>query len=356
MCADVNLMTELERISAIEAHSETRPLPKHDVLAVLGYIKAKIPHNPLDKLLLVERQKDTTHHVRALDTWISSQSYVSKYDTLKREGEDKLKKIWEELKAEERDFESLARTANPNTLQNDMEITVEEASNGSGQGVFQLERERLFMGALLTAPQPAVSSTPAVRKKSMTAIAADTAPSSPFVLNDLSLPFYLSELARRLASLLEHSFHSVTNQAHVRQATRITTWQPPDRQEDDSMTALGLARDPTKITSRIIQDQKAAGKNDSVHWIACESPPGVLHNGSSSACKSFFVESRTISDLSITVWLISVDGDNRVRAMAFSLTLESQARFEILDIEFFDDVEVAILLKLPSEGSRSKSL
>ena len=38
--------------------------------------------------------------------------------------------------------------------------------------------------------------------------------------------------------------------------------------------------------------------------------------------------------------------------MAFSLTLQNQTSFEILDIEFFDEVEVALLLKLPIEGSR----
>lgn len=46
-----------------------------------------------------------------------------------------------------------------------------------------------------------------------------------------------------------------------------------------------------------------------------------------------------------------MDADGGIEAAAFALSLSDQTAFDILDIEFLDDSEVMLLLRLPEEGS-----
>lgn len=49
-----------------------------------------------------------------------------------------------------------------------------------------------------------------------------------------------------------------------------------------------------------------------------------------------------------------MDDDDAHHGEAFRLVIDSGEAFEILDIEFFDDVEVALLIRIPTPGSRSE--
>ena len=280
-------MTELERISAIEAHSDNRPLPKHDVLAVMTYIKCKLQSNPLDLLVLVEKEKDMARYVPALDAWLAAQLHALDHDNLKKEGEEKLKDVLERLRRQENDNDA-------STVGREEDMQVEGAEVNLGpleirgvHGGFHLDFERLYTVPLLLMPQSADSTTTmqAPRRKSVTAATADISQHLHIVPVDLPVPFYLSELANRLASLLDHSFTSISQQAEITDVVPVIAWQPQERQEDDSMTALGLARDPTKITSRVVKYRDKAGEDVFQHWIACETPSDVLQEGSPSACE-----------------------------------------------------------------------
>jgi hypothetical protein len=49
-----------------------------------------------------------------------------------------------------------------------------------------------------------------------------------------------------------------------------------------------------------------------------------------------------------------VDDDDQVRATAFALVQDDRTPLEILDVDFFDDIEVALLIRVPqSQGHRT---
>ena len=279
------LKYELERIAGLEANSDSRPAPKHDVLAVMTYIKTKLPQNPIDPLVKVEWAKDTGRYLPAMEAWLAAQTRAGEPSHVKEEGEEGLADLLAALSAD-RGQDSLQRDAMAGSDADSAGVN----SVGGAAGMrkpLQMEQERLFVDAPASLPPAPPSSASAnTRRKSAAASAVDPALLAPVIATELPIPFYLSSLSQRLAGLCERSFRSVGESAAIKDVRPVVAWRPEEREEDDSLAALGLARDPTKITSRVVCAPVSEGGTS--HWIACETPSGVLADepDSPEACKS----------------------------------------------------------------------
>lgn len=279
------LKYELERIAGLEANSDSRPAPKHDVLAVMTYIKTKLPQNPIDPLVKVEWAKDTGRYVPAMEAWLAAQTRAGKTSHVKEEGEQGLADLLAALSADEGQeaFDrgsGAAQAADP--------VGIHPIGGEAGfRKPFQMEQERLFTDApALLPPAPPSSASANTRRKSASASAIDPALLAPVIATELPIPYYLSTLSQRLAAMCERSFRSVGESAIIKDVRPVVAWRPEEREEDDSLAALGLARDPTKITSRVVG--APVPDDGTSHWIACETPPGVLAEepDSPEACES----------------------------------------------------------------------
>lgn len=146
------------------------------------------------------------------------------------------------------------------------------------------------------------------------------------------MSFLLQDLARRLRNLFDNSFATIAKSTEIIDVTPIITWQPLGVEEDDALAVLGLARDPTKISTRTI---RADDDSDASVYIACESPPNSLPDYP--------------LDFSI-FWLFRISGRSTC-GRAFALHSEVDGSpCDILDIDFFDDKEVALLLRHAPAG------
>lgn len=271
--------TDLERIAAIEATSETRPSPKHDVLGVMTYIRQKLPSNPLDDVLRVEQEKTTVHCGPILESWIKSQRMATSRIGLedeKRHLPDIVQTIVKEYQELGLDCEGLHGLAQGTSQAN---------GHGDLDDGFMPEEERLF----LNPPPMAVKPQPIQQARRKSTIPADFKQSSPILPTDLPIAFLLAELSRRLCSLFDRSFATITSSAQIDHVQHIMTWQPPDIEEDDALAVLGLARDPTKITTRLVRGD--TNDAEPVSYIACETPQGCLPGvvTEEPACKSHHV-------------------------------------------------------------------
>lgn len=301
-------ITELERLSAIEAQASARPSPKHDVLAVMTYLKTKLLSDPLDAFLKVEEEKDVLSdekgYVGLLERWLVKMVDVNELGYLRKEGEEKLPIVLEKLK----------KMLDENVTEgDDPDMHVEGSGNTSDKTgdiaePFQLDCEKMYTDPLALLPPAPVQSVPLTatpsttsRRKSAITPATPAPPAATFSnanINPTTLPqpAYLQILSSKLSKTLHYSFSRLTSpstasedRARIVKAKNVILWQPPAIQEDDSMTTLGLARDPTKISSRLIRDGDDGNEEDGTSqlWIACETSPGVLSSETQEgACKS----------------------------------------------------------------------
>lgn len=291
-------VVELERIAAIEAHAENRPTPKHDVVAVMTYIKTRLFASPLTPLILVEKEADTARYAQPIQAWLRMQVQASEPEYIKKERKLALRRMVAKLEKENPEF----RYERPDLASVLQELETAEALNDEqncediedsidDETGFVHRRYRLFTEPIAIQPEPTSQTTTAsgsstsTRRKSVRASLPP--PADPVVPTELSIAVYLSDLTSRLTRIFEHSFQTVTKNAVLCDAMRVTTWSPPDREEDDAMTALGLARDPTKITTRIVhQDIEDGEIKVAFQWMACETPPGsLLEDASDPTCE-----------------------------------------------------------------------
>jgi len=355
----------------------------------MTYLKTKLLTDPLDAFVKVEEEKDVLSaekgYMEALERWLGKMVEVNEREYLKKEGEEKLPVVLEKLKTMLRQQEQ----------GEEPDMQIEE--NGDRRRArrshlavpFQLDCEKMYTDPLaLLAPRPPapvqslpLTATPSTVNRRKSTIAPSTPappPSLPKTTinpTTLPLPAYLQILSSKLSKTLHYSFSRITsspssssssssNTPKIVKAKNIILWQPPDRQEDDSMTALGLARDPTKISSRLIRhtgnDAAVEQEGTSQLWIACETSPGVLSSDTQEgACKLPNIPFQNPGHCAkkamfIAVWLTMVDDDDQVRATAFALVQDDGTPLEILDVDFFDDVEVALLIRVPqSQGHRA---
>lgn len=304
-CPDRRFLLELERISAIEAQSDSRPVPKHDVLAVMTYIKTSLyPGNPLTNMVKVETQRDSSRYMPMLDDWLARMRTVEKGERVRSRGQNTLDALLRELDNEDKHLFSEGADFDQQHVSSD--AMEHDETDGPSQSMenndaFELETDKLFRD-----PPPYVPpqiSTPITTRRRSSIKPAGLEEHLPRV-TELPLPFYVNELTRRLKDCLDASFRLVGERAEIIAAQNIINWQPPDRQEDDSMTLLGLARDPTKISSRLVrthveeEEDNGNGSEATHHWIACETPPGVLQTdaeSNSSACEWFKQAHQTVA-------------------------------------------------------------
>ena len=91
------------------------------------------------------------------------------------------------------------------------------------------------------------------------------------------------------------------------------------------------------------------------HWIACETPTGILgDNEEQAACRLLGHACRPRMLTLGKVWIICIDHDGTAYGSPFALQHENQNSlddFKILDVEFFDDTEVALLLRFTGKGN-----
>lgn len=266
--------SELERISNLEANAETRSAPKHDVVAVTGYIKDRLTYTKFSKLVTVEIEAATTRYDEELSGWIDWFLTSSSIEVLSREGSQALPHLMRMMRKEYglSDHSAEETDQTPDDMENNA-----RPSDSVVDEIPQLSMDRL----LLDPPTVFGSTrhTPNTRRKS----GSLETHQEPIVVTDLPIPYYLQQLAKRFAAVSEHSFSTITQQAVLRDATHVVTWQPPDREEDDSMSALGLARDPTKITSRVMRSDSSP---NFTRWVVCETTADILGDDDQQpACK-----------------------------------------------------------------------
>lgn len=253
--------SDLERISAIEASAESRPSPKHDVLSVMTYIRQKLPSNPLDEALVVDEDRVTNHYRPILDHWLGLHARVQSYRE-PSSGKLDLSAVVQNITNEYGEFGlDCGEMADLNASANGMQGSeVEDA----------LTEEDLYT-CPPKMPAPTPQAAPNTRRKSAVTTDAKSMPIIP--ATDLPIAFLLRDLARRLCSLFDYAFATIADSAQIIDATPVITWQPPEVEEDDALALLGLARDPTKISSRTI---RADDETEASVFIACESPPNSL--------------------------------------------------------------------------------
>lgn len=273
--------SDLERISAIEANAEARPSPKHDVLGVMSYIRQKLPINPLDDILAVEDEKTSPRYTQVLEHWLDLERHA-KPSLNTHNGKRDLaavgRTIIQEYSQFGMDCEGLV------ALNEDGSTPIHVSDGNITPPVdFEIEEDRLFQDPPMPPPPP----QPAQHTRRKSVMTADTKPAPSITAIDLPIAFLLQDLARRLRTLFEHSFTTVSSSAQIIDAKPIITWQPPDIEEDDALALLGLARDPTKITSRTI---RADDGSDASVFMACETPPNSLPGQAMDkpACEYFF--------------------------------------------------------------------
>jgi len=213
----------------------------------------------LDNLLLVEVESEQAPYGPVLDSWLGAYKEINA-SSASPQNLPNLQGVFQAVheKWETQTSDDLATIAKSNT---DSPAAGLHFFNGAE--VLFLEPERFL---------PKRQSSTSSRRKST--LPQDAKARSTLNALELPLAFLLSELSQRLNVLLDRSFKTVASSAVIREAQPIIMWRPPALEEDDAMAALGLARDPTKITSRVVRES-TQGDGDCL-YIACETPPGSL--------------------------------------------------------------------------------
>lgn len=244
----------------------------------MTYIRQKLPSNPLDDILAVDENRATDHYESVLDHWL--QLHIeARRQTSPASGKSDLSDVVQNIAEEYSRFGLDCEELTDFTEQANADMQV--GPNPQGHA---LTEEELYEHPP-PMPRPASQPAPNTRRKSAAVAENKSMPILP--ATEVPISNLLKALAHRLCILFEHSFASVATSAQVTSATPIITWQPPEVEEDDALALLGLARDPTKISSRTI---RAGDERESSVFIACESPPNSLPDDSMDfpACKFLF--------------------------------------------------------------------
>lgn len=242
----------------------------------MSYIRQKLPTNPIDAIMVVEDDKAAAAHTPVLEHWLQSQRLATSRSGIEKEGEalsNIVLSIAHEYGELGLDWEALLDL---DKVDLDAITTGQESLDSD----FETEEVRLFTNPppMPAKPQPTQHTR---RKSTVQAELKQLQNRSPI---ELPISFLLCDLARRLRSMFDHSFATVAKSATVGEVKHIVTWQPPDIEEDDALAVLGLARDPTKITARMVRANDSDAEPSL--FIACETPPGSLpsHHMDQAAC------------------------------------------------------------------------
>lgn len=242
----------------------------------MSYIRQKLPSNPIDGIMVVEDDKAAAAHTPVLEHWLQSQRLATSRSGIAKEGEG-LSNIVLSIAYE---YSELGLDSDALLDLGKLDLDAITTGRESLDSDFETEEVRLFTNPppMPAKPQPTQHTR---RKSTNQAELKHLQCTSPI---ELPISFLLRDLARRLRHMFDHSFAMVAKSATVGEVKHIVTWQPPGIEEDDALAVLGLARDPTKITARMIR--AVNGDAEPSLFIACETPPGSLpsHHMDQPAC------------------------------------------------------------------------
>ena len=263
----------------------------------MTYLKTKLLANPLDPIVKVESpSKKTVGYPQAISEWIDAVLEARKLENVKLEGKEALDKLMRRIRKQCDSFEAAINADGKVSTAEEQALSEDRDGDSDDEEELLLKAEKLFIDPPLwhppapPAPVAAPSASSSRRKSGAPVQPAAQHNLSEDPINPMNLPLsvYLQELASRLARFFEQAFESSIRRSEITSVQKVITWSPPDREEDDAITALGLARDPTKITSRVVVSaDEEDGPSKARHWIACETPAGILGSDEPAVCKSF---------------------------------------------------------------------
>lgn len=242
----------------MEANSEARVNPKHDVVAVSAYLKDRLDTQTLDGIVKVQAESERARYGLVLAAWLQAYTSANNDDNLRNEGKQKLDKMMEHIKRRVQPYLNLSSD----------EVVSEDNEQDSGdEDVLPDDFLDLDVQRLMLDPPQVINDINA----------PDGGPAEILSATTLPIAVILQELSKRVAMLFEQAFATVSAGIVLRDATPIVTWQPPEREEDESMTVLGLARDPTRITTHLTRMENATGQSTATRWVAFETMPGIVN-------------------------------------------------------------------------------
>ena len=242
----------------MEANSEARVNPKHDVVAVSAYLMDRLDTQTLDAIVKVEAESERARYGLVLAAWLQAYTSANNDDNLRNEGKQKLDKMLEHIKRQVQPYLNLS-SDDVVSGDNDQDSGDED---GLPDDLPDLDLQRLMLD-----PPQVINDIDTL----------DGGPAEILSATTLPIAVVLQELSKRVAMLFEQAFATVSAGIVLRDATPIVTWQPPEREEDESMTVLGLARDPTRITTHLTRMENATGQSTATRWVAFETMPGIVN-------------------------------------------------------------------------------
>lgn len=352
-----NKRADMERLVSLDANTASRSIPKYDVNAVVAYIRTRLTYNPIDEIVVVESAETASRYTAPLSAWLEKKADLDAKFAVDENNHQTLENI---LMNVERNYAALGLSNDDSGSESASDSEIEETGPEEeddiplgSDGLYDCQ----FSFTEVTQPVGGRRKSNASHKQTFNLIATE-----------LPISILLSELYRRLHVLFEKSFRTVGERAHINQAAPLFTWKPPDIEEDDAMAALGLARDPTKITSRLLKPSAELELLSPCLYIACETSPNMLDDVQDKAFAREYchqlqpghlpVQARDFTMLIIAivpVWILAHNAQG-LSGMAFTLRSDTGREFEILDIEFFDDSEVALLLRHRERQSTGVSM
>ena len=242
----------------MEANSDARVNPKHDVVAITAYLKNRLDTQALDGIVKVEAELEWAQYGLVLAAWLQAYTSANNDDNLRNEGKQKLEKMLEHIKRQVKPY--LDFNSDDTAPGDDDQDSGDE--DGLPEDLPDLDIQRLMLD-----PPQVINDINA----------PDIGPAEILSATTLPIAVILQELSKRVAMLFEQAFATVSAGIVLRDATPIVTWQPPEREEDESMTVLGLARDPTRITTHLTRMENATGQSTATRWVAFETMPGIVN-------------------------------------------------------------------------------
>lgn len=234
-------------------------------MAVMSYIRQKLSSNPIDAIMLVEDEKIASSHLPVLDHWLQLQCQATSREGLDKEGtalSDIVQSLVTEYSELGLDCDGLSKLGKGDRTH--------VSPHASPDLDFQTDEERFFTDP----PSMPAKLQPTQQTRRKSALQAELKQASSISPIDLPISFLLRDLSRRLQTLFDDSFEKFASSIQVNNFMPVVTWQPPAIEEDDALAVLGLARDPTKITSRMVR--KLEEDSAPCFFIACETPPNSL--------------------------------------------------------------------------------
>lgn len=283
-------MVELEKVQMTEAQTDSKLLPRFNLLSVSNYIGKMLPcyvslnpgverESALQKCMRVEKEEvmDGFFEQKAFEEWIEEIRIAEEAENVKKHGEQELEKVIRKLE---------------DTVLQEREEEEEE------EMLFELESDRLFASRRsskqsVIAPasssnmQKTSSSSSSSSKSRRTSVLPSTSPSHPLEeFHNLPIAHYIhhlsSHLSTFLSTLLSSTISSTTSE--IGNVVKVLEWNPQDREEEDALALLGLARDPTKLATRFVENTE---EGVAKRWLAFVSEGKVLENQQEeSLCES----------------------------------------------------------------------